>query len=101
MIITLETDYFTKEHKQILRFAIASGHPVKSDILQFFNLPSCCFHSNISSELTIAKSIISQHLIELKAAGLIQGDITPPTVKYCINHKNWDPAKSLMNELLI
>ncbi|MBK9332970.1 MAG: winged helix-turn-helix transcriptional regulator [Ignavibacteria bacterium] len=101
MIITLKSDYFTKEHKQSVRFAIDSGHPVKTYILQLFNSPSCCFHSNISSVLTIAKSTLSQHLFELKAAGLIQRDITPPAVKYCIEHKDRDPAKSLMNKLLI
>ena len=54
----------------------------------------------MAQELPIAKSTLSQHLNELKAAGLIQGDITPPTVKYCINRKNWVLAKRLMNGLL-
>ncbi|MBK8585350.1 MAG: winged helix-turn-helix transcriptional regulator [Bacteroidetes bacterium] len=58
-------------------------------------LLACCFHGDMRA---IAKSTLSQHLNELKDAGLIQGDITPPTVKYCINKANW--AKKLMNQLL-
>ena len=56
--------------------------------------------SNSLEELPIAKSTLSQHLNELKDAGLIQGDITPPTVKYCINRENWKQAKKLLNEVL-
>jgi len=51
-------------------------------------------------ELPIAKSTLSQHLKELKEAGLIQGDITPPTTKYCINRENFNLAKSLLNRVL-
>ena len=54
----------------------------------------------MAEELPIAKSTLSQHLNELKDAGLIQGTITPPTVKYCINRENWIIAKTLMNDLL-
>jgi DNA-binding IscR family transcriptional regulator len=51
----------------------------------------------MAEELPIAKSTLSQHLNELKAAGLIIGDITPPTVKYCINVENWSKAKKQFN----
>jgi len=54
----------------------------------------------MSEILPIAKSTLSQHLNELKKAGLIQGIITPPMVVYCINKKNWLLAKSLFNSLL-
>ena len=54
----------------------------------------------MAEELPIAKSTLSQHLNELKNAGLIQGNITPPTVRYCINRENWNLAIRLLNELL-
>lgn len=100
MIAALKSEYYTKEQEQIARFAKALGHPVRIAILQLLNSQSCCYHGDMALELPIAKSTLSQHLNELKAAGLIQGDITPPTVKYCINRKNWDLAKGLMNKLL-
>ena len=93
-------DYFTDHQTDLARFSKALGHPVRIAILQLLNSQSCCFHGDMAEELPIAKSTLSQHLNELKDAGLIQGTITPPTVKYCINRKNWLIAKTLMNGLL-
>jgi ArsR family transcriptional regulator len=95
-----KADYFTKEQEQTARFAKALGHPVRITILQLLNSQSCCYHGDMAEELPIAKSTLSQHLKELKDAGLIQGTITPPTVKYCINRENWIIAKTLLNDLL-
>lgn len=93
-------EYFTNQQTDLARFSKALGHPVRIAILQLLNSQSCCYHGDMAEELPIAKSTLSQHLKELKDAGLIQGTITPPTVKYCINRENWELAKSLMNELL-
>jgi DNA-binding HxlR family transcriptional regulator len=100
MPTTPKSDYFTSEQEQTARFAKALGHPVRIAILELLNSQSCCFHGDMAEELPIAKSTLSQHLNELKDAGLIQGNITPPTVKYCINRNNWEMARSLLNELL-
>jgi predicted transcriptional regulator len=93
--------YFSKKQEQTARFAKAMGHPVRIAILQLLNSQTCCYHGDMADELPIAKSTLSQHLNELKDAGLIQGDITPPTVKYCINRENWNLAKMLLNEVLL
>lgn len=100
MPVASKSDYFTKDQEQMARFAKAMGHPVRIAILQLLNTQSCCFHGDMAEELPIAKSTLSQHLNELKDAGLIQGNITPPTVKYCINKENWTKAKKLLNALL-
>ncbi|MDD5149252.1 MAG: winged helix-turn-helix domain-containing protein [Flavobacterium sp.] len=100
MGIDTKSDYFTKDQEQTARFAKAMGHPVRIAILQLLNSQTCCFHGDMAEELPIAKSTLSQHLNELKDAGLIQGNITPPTVKYCINRENWKLAKMLLNEVL-
>jgi predicted transcriptional regulator len=90
----------TKEQEQLARFAKALGHPIRVAILQMLAKQTCCYHGDMSEILPIAKSTLSQHLKELKEAGLIQGKITPPMVLYCINKKNWDLAKSLFYSLL-
>jgi len=90
----------TKEQEQLARFAKALGHPIRVAILQMLAKQTCCYHGDMSEILPIAKSTLSQHLKELKEAGLIQGKITPPMVVYCINKKNWKLAKSLFNSLL-
>lgn len=91
--------YFTKDQEQIARFAKALGHPVRIAILQLLHSHTCCYHGDMAEELPIAKSTLSQHLNELKDAGLIKGDITPPTVKYCINKENWEIAQHLFSSL--
>ncbi|MBA4152888.1 helix-turn-helix transcriptional regulator [Flavobacterium sp.] len=99
MIITKKKKY-TTEQTDLARFAKALGHPVRIAILELLNSQACCYHGDMAEELPIAKSTLSQHLNELKDAGLIQGTITPPTVKYCINRENYAVAKTLLNNLL-
>jgi DNA-binding transcriptional ArsR family regulator len=95
-----KSTYFTTEQEQTARFAKALGHPVRIAILQLLNAQTCCYHGDMAEEIPVAKSTLSQHLNELKDAGLIQGSIRPPTVKYCVNKDNWDLAKKLLNETL-
>lgn len=97
---TSKTDYFSREQEQTARFAKALGHPVRIAILQLLDNQSCCYHGDMAEELPIAKSTLSQHLNELKDAGLIQGNIEPPSVRYCINRTNWNLAIQLFNALL-
>lgn len=92
----MQKQELTKEQEQIARFAKAMGHPIRIAILQMLADQTCCFHGDMSEVLPIAKSTLSQHLNELKDAGLIQGEFTPPTVKYCINKKNWILVKQLL-----
>jgi len=61
---------------------------------------SCCYSGDLSEELPIAKSTLSQHLKELKAAGLIQGEIEAPKIKYCLNKENWKEAQQLFKSFL-
>ncbi|MBD3748639.1 MAG: winged helix-turn-helix transcriptional regulator [Sphingobacteriales bacterium] len=92
-----KNEYFTKEQEQTARFAKALGHPVRIAILELLNSHACCYHGDMAEELPIAKSTLSQHLKELKEAGLILGDITPPTVRYCVNIESWSKAKKLLD----
>lgn len=91
----------TKEQEQLARFAKALGHPIRIAILQMLAKQTCCYHGDMSEILPVAKSTLSQHLKELKEAGLIQGTITLPSVKYCINKENWMLAKQLFDGLLV
>jgi DNA-binding transcriptional ArsR family regulator len=92
---------FTDEQEKLARFAKALGHPVRVAVLQMLAKQTCCYHGDMSEILPIAKSTLSQHLNELKDAELIQGTISLPNVKYCINKENWALAKKMFNRLLI
>ena len=91
---------YTEQEEKLARFAKAMGHPARIAILKFLASQSCCFFGDIHKELPIAKATVSQHLSELKDAGLIQGEIFPPKVKYCINPANWALAKQLLDEFM-
>jgi ArsR family transcriptional regulator, arsenate/arsenite/antimonite-responsive transcriptional repressor len=92
-----EKKYFTANQEKMARFAKALAHPVRVFILDFLadNIDKCCYSGDMAEELPIARSTLSEHLKELKKAGLIQGEINPPYIKYCINKQNWEEAKAL------
>lgn len=77
------------------RYAKALSHPARLFILEFLDSQACCFVGNIVDELPLAQSSVSQHLKELKDAGLIQGEVESPRVRYCVNRENWAEAKAL------
>ena len=89
----------TNEQKEIAQLARALSHPVRIYILQLLASQSCCYSGDLAEELPIARSTLSQHLKALKDAGLIQGEISPPKIKYCINRENWDKAKVIFGHL--
>lgn len=96
----MKTKQYTTEQEQIARFAKALGHPARIAILNFLAKQESCFFGVIHDELPIAKATVSQHLKELKDAGLIQGEIETPKVRYCINRENWEIARNLFTSFL-
>ena len=86
---------YLKDTEELARFAKALGHPTRIKIMKHLSEQSYCHTSQLLDFLPLAQSTISQHLKELKNAGLINGEINPPKVKYCINHKNWNRASEL------
>jgi ArsR family transcriptional regulator, arsenate/arsenite/antimonite-responsive transcriptional repressor len=95
----ISTDYKDDEIA-LARFAKALGHPARIAIMKHLaSMTDCCF-TDILNELPIAQSTVSQHLNELKDSGLIQGNIEPPKVKYCVNKENWKTAQELFYAFL-
>ena len=95
MKLTAAHSSIEKENKVLAKFAKALGHPTRIAILKQLENQSCCFTGDLVEILPLAQSTISQHLKELKNAGLIQGELDPPKIKYCINKENWEKAKVL------
>ena len=92
-----DKDYTVKQ-EQVARFAKALGHPARIAIMNFLAKQTTCYFGDIQEEMPIAKATVSQHLKELKEAGLIQGEVETPKVKYCIKRENWRLAKALFVE---
>ena len=90
---------YTEEQIKIARIAKALSHPVRVFVIDFLSKQPCCYSGNLTDILPIAKSTLSQHLKELKDAGLIQGEIETPKIKYCLKLDNWEVAKKLFGNL--
>jgi ArsR family transcriptional regulator, arsenate/arsenite/antimonite-responsive transcriptional repressor len=89
--------YFTDDQEKLARYGKALSNPIRVFILDYLskNLDRCCYSGDMVENLPIARSTLSEHLKELKNAGLIQGEINPPYIKYCINQENWAEAKGM------
>jgi len=94
----VKMDYSLQEQKLAL-FAKALGHPVRIQILKILSEQACCFNGDLTEIIPLAQSTISQHLKSLKDAGLIQGEIMPPKIRYCLNKANWAEAQQLFESL--
>jgi len=89
---------YSEHEKEMARFAKALAHPARIAILKLLAARNTCICNDMVKELPLAQATVSQHLKELKDAGLVQGNITPPSVKYCINRQNWELAKKMFEE---
>jgi len=89
---------YPPEDIKIARFAKALGHPARIGIIKHLASLETCRFTEISNEFHLANSTVSQHLAELKKAGLIQGSIEPPKYQYCINYENWKIARKYFME---
>lgn len=94
-----KAEEFTKAQNELASLAKALGHPARIAILQYLIKTKSCVCGDIVDELPLSQSTVSQHLKELKRAGLIKGDIDGPSVCYCIDEKAWNKAKKVVGEL--
>lgn len=95
-----DKDIITEEQKKMARYAKAMGHPIRMFVLELLSSQNCCYSGDLTEILPVVKSTLSQHLKELKDAGLIQGEIEAPKVRYCINKENWKEAQQLFSKYL-
>jgi predicted transcriptional regulator len=93
---TTKTEIFTDEQNKLALQLKAMAHPARLAILQEIIKANACICGDLVDELGLAQATISQHLKELKNAGLIQGTIEGVSVCYCIEPNAW---KALQNEL--
>lgn len=88
-----KTDDFTLRENRIARYARALAHPARVAILRILLRQQACICGDIVDVLPLSQSTVSQHLKELKEAGLIRGDVDGVRVCYCINEEAWKEAK--------
>ncbi len=91
-----KTEKFTTEEQELAAFAKALSHPARIAILKVLAEKNECICGEIVEILPLAQSTVSQHLKELKSAGLIKGEVSGPKSCYCIN---WQNIEKLAEEL--
>jgi ArsR family transcriptional regulator len=94
-----KTEIFTAQQNRLADLAKAFAHPARVGILQLLIARKECVCGDIVEELQLAQATVSQHLKELKRIGIIQGEINPPRVCYCINPVVWQEAQSVFGSL--
>ncbi|HMT29846.1 MAG TPA: metalloregulator ArsR/SmtB family transcription factor [Bacteroidia bacterium] len=94
-----KTDFFTQDQVELAAVAKALGHPARIAIIQHLLKVNSCVCGDIVSELPLAQPTVSQHLKELKSAGLIKGSIEGNALCYCINEVTWNKYKEVLAAL--
>jgi len=92
-----KAEIFTEEQNRLAMMLKALAHPARIAILQQLIKTNACICGDLVSELGLAQATISQHLKELKTAGIIQGTIEGASVCYCINPAVWQELQQQMD----
>ena len=92
-----KSEEFTIKQNKIAKYAKALAHPARIAILELLLKKQSCICGVIVDELPLSQSTVSQHLKELKDAGIIKGEISGVKTCYCINEKVWKEVQLLIN----
>ena len=92
---------FSDEQNKLALLAKALAHPARIAILQYLMQQKSCVCGDIVEVLPLAQSTVSQHLKELKNAGLLKGEIEGTSVCYCIDVENWKKAESIFSGFFV
>ena len=92
-------DEFTAQEIRIAELGKALSHPARVAIIKLLTKRQACICGDIVEELPLSQSTVSQHLKELKNAGLIDGEVDGPRVCYCIDPKVWAEARKYFGSL--
>ncbi|MCX6270802.1 MAG: metalloregulator ArsR/SmtB family transcription factor [Bacteroidetes bacterium] len=93
-----KSEEFSVKDNRVSKVAKALSHPARVAILRLLHSKKTCVCGFIVDELPLSQSTVSQHLKELKASGLIKGEIEGPRTCYCIDEKDWEAAKNYLND---
>ena len=96
-----KTDHFTDKQNEIAILTKALGHPARIAIIEYLLKVNACICGEIVNVLPLAQPTVSQHLKELKNAGIIKGDVEGNTVCYCINEKVINKLQTYFTDVVV
>ena len=94
-------EIFTDKQNKMAQMMKALAHPARIAIIQQLIKSQACICGDLVEELGLAQATISQHLKELKNAGLIKGNVEGTSICYCIDGKVWNQYKTLFGAFFI
>ena len=94
-----KSEGFSVKENKLAKIAKALAHPARIAILNLLATRKTCICGDIVDELPLSQSTVSQHLKELKEAGLITGEIEGAKVCYCIDAAEWKAAQAVLNQM--
>ena len=94
-----KTTHFTDSQNEMATLTKALGHPARIAIIEYLLSVDTCICGDIVNELPLAQPTVSQHLKELKSAGLIQGNIEGNAICYCVNEITLEKLKTYINHI--
>jgi len=94
-----KAEEFSVKDNRLSKYAKALAHPARVAILRMLLKKNTCICGDIVEELPLSQSTVSQHLKELKEAGLIKGEIDGVKICYCIDEAEWKRARQILDEL--
>jgi DNA-binding transcriptional ArsR family regulator len=94
-----KAEEFSVKDNRVAAYAKALSHPARVAILKLLLKRKACICGDIVDELPLSQSTVSQHLKELKLAGLIKGDIEGVKICYCVDAEEWEKARQMLGEL--
>lgn len=94
-----KTDHFSNKQNEIAGIAKALGHPARIAIIEYLIKVNACICGDIVNELPLAQPTVSQHLKELKNAGLIKGSIEGNSICYCVDEKTVEKLQHYFAQL--
>jgi DNA-binding transcriptional ArsR family regulator len=95
-----KSEHFTEQQNQIAIIAKAMGHPARIAIIEHLVKVNACICGDIVNELPLAQPTVSQHLKELKNAGIIKGSIEGNSICYCINENTIEILNTYFSVIL-
>ena len=96
-----KTDHFTDKQNELATLAKALGHPARVAIIDYLLKVDACICGDIVNELPLAQPTVSQHLKELKNAGLIKGEIEGNSICYCIDEKTFSKLQNFFSRMAV
>lgn len=94
-----KTEHFTTTQNELAILAKAMGHPARIAIIEYLLKTESCICGDIVNELPLAQPTVSQHLKELKNAGLIKGNIEGNAICYCLNEEGFNKLKGFFETI--